>query len=153
MVSDHLCTVSWRARPRSFVGLMTLYESNFIRLGWLVADLRSLADRAVSRTEHDCPLELTVLARARYTTTVALSYLFVESGRTVRDPGLEVRIYHDARLAEAAAVNIGQAPTALRRVELCLPRSADGRWSGNMLLNKWLEYCAARGHRFLPGQA
>ena len=35
MVSDDLCTISWRARPRSFVSLMTLYESNFIRLGWL----------------------------------------------------------------------------------------------------------------------
>ena len=35
MLSDDLCTVSWSARPRSFVSLMTLYESNFIRLGWL----------------------------------------------------------------------------------------------------------------------
>ena len=41
MLGDDLCAVSWRARPGSFVGLMTLYESNYIRLGWLVGDLRA----------------------------------------------------------------------------------------------------------------
>ena len=146
--SDHLCAVSWRSRPRSFVSLMTLYESNFIRLSWLVQDPLRLTDRAVSRVEHDCPLELSVRERAPYTTTLWLSYLFEESGHTVREPGLEVRIYHDARLAEATAVNVGEADTGLSRVSARLPRSADGRWSGNVLLNKWLEYCVERGHRF-----
>jgi uncharacterized protein YqiB (DUF1249 family) len=127
---------------------MTLYESNYIRLGWLVGDPRRLADRAVSEVCDDCPLELSVLERAPYTTTAALSYLFDESGETIRDPGLELRIYHDARLAEVTFV--GRPQAGLRRVQARLPRSADARWSGNMLLNKWLEYCAERGHRFAP---
>jgi uncharacterized protein YqiB (DUF1249 family) len=151
MYTDYLCAVSWRARPRSFVSLMTLYESNYIRLGWLVDDPRQLGDRSVSEVGGDCPLELSVLERAPYTTTVALSYLFDESGATIRDPGLELRIYHDARLAEATA--IGRPHAGLRNVQSRLPRSADGRWSGNMLLNKWLEYCAERGHRFAPAPA
>lgn len=145
---DHLCAISWRSRPRSFVSLMTLYESNYIRLGWLLADLRRIADRSVSRVADDCPLELAVRERARYTTTLSLSYLFDEEGETVRDPGLELRVYHDARLAEVLAINVGSAETGLKRIESRLPRSADGRWSGNVLLNKWLEYCAERGHRF-----
>jgi uncharacterized protein YqiB (DUF1249 family) len=127
---------------------MTLYESNYIRLGWIVGDPRRLADHAVSEVGGDCPLELSVLDRAPYTTTVTLSYLFDESGATVRDPGLELRIYHDARLAEATSV--GRPHAGLRTVQSRLPRSTDGRWSGNMLLNKWLEYCAERGHRFAP---
>ena len=32
MLLDHLCITSWRARPVSFVSLMSLYESNFLRL-------------------------------------------------------------------------------------------------------------------------
>ena len=96
----------------------------------------------------DCPLELSVLERAPYTTTVSLSYLFDESGATVRDPGLELRLYHDARLAEATRVGMPRA--GLQRVHSRMPRSTDERWSGNMLLNKWLEYCAERGHRFAP---
>ena len=35
MIADQWCRTSWRARPGSFVSLMTLYESNFVRLGWL----------------------------------------------------------------------------------------------------------------------
>ena len=48
MLSDSLCSISWRARPRSFVSLMTLYESNFIRLGWLAPDLRRLSGSLTS---------------------------------------------------------------------------------------------------------
>lgn len=146
MLQEHLCTVSWRARPRSFVGLMTLYESNYIRLGWLVANPCRLPDHAVSAVAGDCPLELVVVERARYTTTATLSYLFDEDGRTQRDPGLELRIYHDAKLAEATSCGAPRA--GLARLHAQLPRSPDSRWSDNMLLNKWLEYCADRGHRF-----
>jgi hypothetical protein len=39
MIADQWCETSWRAQPGSFVSLMTLYESNFVRLGWLVRDL------------------------------------------------------------------------------------------------------------------
>ncbi len=127
---------------------MTLYESNFIRLGWLVEDPRRIEDRAVSEVQDDCPLELAVLERARYTTTLGLSYLFESSGGTLREPGLELRVYHDARLAEATAVHGSDSHPGLRRLAAALPRSADVRWAGNMLLNKWLEYCAGRGHRF-----
>ena len=40
---------SWRAQPGSFVSLMTLYESNFVRLRWLVRDLRSINGACVSK--------------------------------------------------------------------------------------------------------
>ncbi len=150
MLTDHLCAISWRARPRSFVGLMTLYESNFIRLGWIAPDVRSLPACSVSRVEGDCPLELAVLERARFTTTLSISYLFEDSGATLREPELELRVYHDARLAEASgAAGVARHP-ALHRLREALP-AADGRWPANMLLNKWLEYCAERGHRFAPG--
>ncbi len=35
-LDDSLALASWRARPRSFVALMGLYESNYVRLNWLV---------------------------------------------------------------------------------------------------------------------
>lgn len=149
MLTDHLCAVSWRARPGSFVSLMTLYESNYIRLGWLVGDPGCLPGHAVSEVDGDCPLELSVVERAPYTTTATLTYLFDEQGETVRDPSLELRVYHDARQVETTA--IGRVDAGLARVQSRLPRTPDRRWSGNILLNKWLEYCAERGHRFAPG--
>src|SRR5882762_8828023 len=61
MLADQWCETTWRARPGSFVSLMTLYESNFVRLGWLVSDLRAISDRVVSKTASDCDLYLTPL--------------------------------------------------------------------------------------------
>ncbi|MBF8291923.1 MAG: hypothetical protein HW392_750 [Steroidobacteraceae bacterium] len=150
MISDHLCTVSWRARPRSFVSLMTLYESNFIRFGWLVPDLRQISGSMRSVVAGEPALELSVVEQCRYTTTLGMSYLFEDVDGQVRDPELEIRVYHDARLAEARATSAALAHPQLRRLSAGLPRESDRRWSRNMLLNKWLEYCAGTGHRFAP---
>ena len=153
MISDHLCTVSWRARPRSFVSLMTLYESNFIRFGWLVPDLRRISGSMRSVVAGEPELELSVVEQCRYTTTLGMSYLFDDAGGLLRDPELEIRVYHDARLAEARATSVEPAHPQLRRLSRSLPRDNDRRWSCNMLLNKWLEYCAGTGHRFAPPPA
>lgn len=151
MLSDQLCPVSWRSRPASFTGLMTLYESNYLRLGWVVDGLRHLTGTLVSRAAGDCDLELTVLEQSAYTTTFTLSYLFPAPGGVSRDPELEVRVYHDARLAEARGSAAQPAHAALRALRETLPPAVGPRWTSNMLLNKWLEYCADRGHRFAAG--
>ena len=49
MIADQWCATSWRARPGSFVSLMTLYESNFVRLGWIVDELRNVTTARVSK--------------------------------------------------------------------------------------------------------
>lgn len=144
MVSDDLCTVSWRARPRSFVSLMTLYESNFIRLGWLVPDLKRLRGSVTSRVRGEPALELSVIEQSRYTTTLGMTYLLDDE----RLPELVIRVYHDARLAEACRTAADPAHPRLQRLAADVAREHGRRWSCNMLLNKWLEYCAGNGHRF-----
>ena len=145
MLGDDLCAVSWRARPGSFVGLMTLYESNYIRLGWLAGDLRGLAGEHRSRVARDVVLKLTVLERGPYTTMLQLTYAFGGAPEWPDAPDLGVRVYHDARVAEAHAFGASTRSTARP--------AADGddlgsRWVRNVMLNKWLEYCVDRGHRF-----
>jgi uncharacterized protein YqiB (DUF1249 family) len=123
---------------------MTLYESNFVRLGWLVDDLRSVSECRVSRTAADCDLHLTPVELSRYTSVFRLTYVFDE----VRDPDLEVCVYHDARLAEVRSFRGFQRHPQLAKLQSGLKRELDQRWTRNMMLNKWLEYCAERGHRF-----
>ncbi|HTV97700.1 MAG TPA: DUF1249 domain-containing protein [Steroidobacteraceae bacterium] len=148
MIADQWCRTSWRARPGSFVSLMTLYESNFVRLGWLVRDLRSIASRSVSSVASDCDLHLIPLERCRYTSVFRLTYEFETEGGPIRDPDLEVCVYHDARLAEVRSFCGFKRHPELAQLESGLKRELDQRWGRNMMLNKWLEYCAERGHHF-----
>lgn len=148
MIADQWCETSWRARPGSFVSLMTLYESNFVRLGWLVRDLRRIGQCMVSRVPLDCDLHLMPVESSRYTSVLRLTYEFESPGQVIRDPDLEVCVYHDARLAEVRSFHGFRRHPQLARLESRLKRELDQRWSRNMMLNKWLEYCAERGHRF-----
>jgi uncharacterized protein len=143
LLADTTTVVSWRARPRSFVALMGLYESNYIRLGWLAGNLRGLSGRYLSSVRGDCDLVLTVTERSPYTSTVNLTYLLPEAHGPRPCPDMRVRIYHDAHLVEAQAL---QASARDRRSSP--ERELGQRWARNMMLNKWLEYCVERGHRF-----
>ena len=148
MIADQWCETSWTAEPGSFVSLMTLYESNFVRLGWLVRDLRAVTSHTVSRVATDCDLHLTPLELSRYTSVFRLTYEFATVPLSVRDPDLEVCVYHDARLAEVRSFRGFQRHPRLSRLHARLNRELDQRWTRNMMLNKWLEYCAERGHHF-----
>jgi hypothetical protein len=147
MLDDTLTRVSWRTRPRSFVALMSLYESNFIRLGWLAGDLERLEGRHLSPMAGDCDLLLTVTGRSPYTSTANLTYVLPEAAGTVAYPDMRLCIYHDAHLVEAQDWASHGQPVQ-RTLRTMAERELDQRWARNMMLNKWLEYCAERGHRF-----
>ena len=151
MLNDAQTAVSWRATPRSFVALMSLYESNFIRLGWLAGNVASLDGAYQSRIAGDCDLQLSVVERSPYTTTVNLTYLMPEEQANRRFPDMGVRVYHDARLVEAQEWAQGQGHAAPRGRRNKVACELDQRWARNMMLNKWLEYCVERGHRFSSG--
>ena len=153
MTVDSLCVTTWRARPVSFVSLMTLYESNYIRLRALVGDVRSLSGRHVSRVAGDCDLHLEPVEQNPYTTVLRLTYLFDDAAGQTADPDLEVRVYHDARLAEACAGAARLRHPGLSGLRDRLPKGLGERWLRNMLLNKWLDYCTERGHRFAQAVA
>ena len=161
MVNESVTLVSWRSRPRSFVALMSLYESNYLRLSWLAGSLPTLAGSHRSTVRDDCDLLLSVTERTPYTTTMNLTYRLDEpsasSGATAESvsyPDMGVRIYHDAHVVEAQewAGAAGRNPShgVLQALRRHAERELDQRWARNMMLNKWLEYCLERGHRFSP---
>ncbi len=152
MIADSLCVTSWRARPASFVSLMTLYESNYVGLRALVGDVRGLTGRSVSRVQSDCDLHLETVEHSPYTSIFRLTYVFEDASAAVEDPDLEVRIYHDARLAEASRCGRWARHPGLEFVRSRVSAALGERWLRNMLLNKWLDYCLDRGHRFAAPQ-
>jgi uncharacterized protein YqiB (DUF1249 family) len=146
--TDTNCAVSWRARPGSFVSLMSLYESNYIRLAWLVPDLDGVEKPLVSAVAGDLPLHLAVEERSRYTTTLRLTYIFEDESGSLADPDLLIRVYRDARLAEVQACARWHHHSLLESLRSQLARDLGDRWLRNVMLNKWLDYCVERGHRF-----
>ena len=146
VISDAVTLVSWRAKPRSFVALMALYESNYIRLGWLAGNPARLAGELHSHVESDCELVLRVTERCPYTTSFNLSYRF--ASEPVDYPDMRIRVYHDARLVEAQEWASAHPHPVLRMLHGRAERELDQRWARNVMLNKWLEYCLERGHRF-----
>ena len=148
MFNDATSIVSWRSRPHSFVALMSLYESNYLRLAALAGNLRDLPDVRLSRVPDDCELRLSVTERSPYTTSFDLTYLFEGVDGVSTYPDMRVRIYHDARLCEAQEWATQHDHEALQKLRGQAERELDQRWARNTMLNKWLEYCSDRGHGF-----
>jgi uncharacterized protein len=127
---------------------MGLYESNFIRLSWLAGDLVSLEGEHRSTVSGDCDLILAVKDRSPYTSTILLTYLLPDAGASRACPDMRVRIYHDAHLAEALEWTGAPVQPGVKTRRSFADRVLDQRWARNVMLNKWLEYCVERGHRF-----
>ena len=154
MIADSLIVPECIFRPGSFTGLMTLYESNFLKLQRLVAaDLADLGDN-VSRVEADCDLFLNVISRDKYTTSFRLTYWFdaepadATGELQVADPDLTLKAYLDARLLEAVSLAPQHRHHKLRELARSHSDELDRRWQRNMMLNKWLDYLLDNGHRF-----
>jgi len=148
MIADGSIALPRPTQPGSFTALMHLYESNYVRIHWLLDDLASLPPEQCSRPREDLPLYLEVLETSRYTTTLRLTYFFEEGQGLVADPDLTVRVYHDAGLAEAMACRRQHLHAALKQFDTAPGEELGRRWARNSMLNKWLEYCYDHGHRF-----
>ena len=149
MLLDSQLVPETLVRPRSFVGLMALYESNYLRLLQLVPELERLDGCFRSRVAGDCELFLEVLERCRYTITMSLTYQFDSDDGRIADPDVKVRAYLDGRLAEAMSIGVDHQHAELRRLIRKNRRELHARLRRNMVLNKWLEYLSDQGHLVL----
>ncbi len=136
-------------KPRSFVGLMALYESNYLRLLRLIPEIDRLDGCFRSRVAGDCDLYIEILERCRYTVTLSLTYHLETDDGLLIDPDMTIRVYLDGQLTEAMAVGERQRHVALRRLVREHQRELDNRWQRNIILNKWLEYLSDQGHLVL----
>lgn len=140
------------AKPRSFVGLMALYESNYLRLLRLVPEIDRIDGCYRSRVAGDCDLHLEILERCRYTVTLSLTYHLPTDEGLLIDPDMTVRTYLDGQQAEVMSIgNLGDEPRHAALQDLVWRHRAelDRRWRRNIVLNKWLDYLAEQGHLVL----
>jgi len=148
-VQESTLPVSWRAHPGDFVSLMTLYESNYLRLRQWLPNLTNMNGEYISAPEGDCPLICRIEEHGRYTTTFLLTYRFDTVAGSFGDPDLQVRAYHDAHVAEVLSCARWHQHGVLASIKTSLRTQLNDRWLRNVMLNKWLEYCVERGHQFV----
>ncbi len=149
LLTRHLAHDS--AAARSFGGLMDIYEQNYIRLRRLIPDFGKIGEKAVSTAPGCVDLHYECLQCSRYTTVFRLTYKF-----ETFEPNLEIRVYHDARVAEVLASNVRSEDaywdgrlegSSLFRTDV---RNLRSKWKLNRFLQKWLQYCLQQGHKFVP---
>jgi uncharacterized protein YqiB (DUF1249 family) len=149
MLLDSLLVPETIAKPRSFVGLMAVYESNYLRLLRLIPELDRLDGCFVSRVAGDCDLFVEVIETSRYTVTLSLTYRLPTDDGLVADPDITVRAYLDGKQAEVLDIGEKQRHAALRRLVFEHREELDRRWRFNIVLNKWLDYLSEQGHLIL----
>ena len=129
-------------RYKHYIGLMDLYEQNYIKLRCLIPDMH-MADVMISQVAGYSDLHLSVKERCKYTTIINLTYQFKKQKALVFQPNLTIRIYHDAKTAEVQnSCNRSHQINSKRG-------SLEHQWQLNRFLYKWLSYCLHQGHQFV----
>ncbi|MEN8106429.1 MAG: DUF1249 domain-containing protein [Pseudomonadota bacterium] len=139
--------------PRTFAGLMELYECNYIRLRNLVPDLDNIPAAVVSSTPGALDLYLRIAERCKFTTTLNLTYRFHDEEGRFPAPDMRVRIYHDAQVGEVIACGRRRGLRHAEYNRMYHRYTIDEKWRMNRFLQKWLGYCLLQGHRFHPDSA
>lgn len=148
MVSQLVIRDSESPTGCSFAGLMELYENNYIFLRRLIPQLDHGDDVMVSSVCHGPDLHLEIEERCPYTTTLSLTHQFLRKSAPEALPNLQLRIYHDARVAEVmpTCAPAGFAGAAFE------PMARRGtlawRWQVNRFLQRWLRFCLGEGYGF-----
>lgn len=127
--------------------LQRLNRANYHLLLRLVPELDIIPGRASSHVVNDIDLELTILERSRFTTTLSLTH-YIPVGETwVSAPDLWIRVYHDARVAEAIPRADGSSLVAEKLDTWNHALDPQQKWQLNDFMEKWLHRCLRKGHR------
>jgi uncharacterized protein YqiB (DUF1249 family) len=129
-----------------FGWLMGLYAENHRRLTRLFAPVDLAPGHYVSSIGDGVDLRVEVIETHPYTVELRLTYDMCDPVTGESDPSAFVRLYRDARQAEATHCYVGRR---WQDVIGMFPPPAElisHRMRMNTFLGKWLEYLAESGH-------
>jgi uncharacterized protein len=134
------------------VELQTACELNYVRLQQLLPGMRDNPQTrrvALSQGEHLLGvLVLEVLETCPYTSTVEVRQEHNLSWLPV--PRLEVRVYHDARMAEVVGTQSARRFQGIYPYPNAAMHQPDEKTQLNLFLGEWLSHCLACGHELAP---
>ena len=140
MILDHEIVPQSIAEPGSFVGLMTLYESNYIKLNYLFPEIRQYNTDKSIKSLFGNDIHLGINKKTKYTMIVSMTYSFEEIDIIEYEPNLTIKIYFDSRSAEVISIGKLSKKSKLRDITYQSKNIIDQLWKRNIILNKWLDY-------------
>ena len=141
------CPLNKPAYKVNLIRQHCICESNYHKLLKLLPDLDQQDEYTllVSHSVHQGQMHFHVQNRARYTTTLRITFE-ADWSQWFALPTMQVRLYHDASMAEVTSVQ------KIRYVEpvytypndkMLLP---DEKEQLNLFLSDWLNFCFSGGH-------
>ena len=140
MILDHEIVPQSIAEPGSFVGLMTLYESNYIKLNYLFPEIRQYNTDKSIKSLFGNDIHLGINKKTKYTMIISMTYSFKEIDIIEYEPNLTIKIYFDSRSAEVIGVGKLNKKSRLRDITYQNKNIINQLWRRNIILNKWLDY-------------
>ena len=140
MILDHEIVPQSIAEPGSFVGLMTLYESNYIKLNYLFPEIRQYNTDKSIKSLFGNDIHLGINKKTKYTMIISMTYSFEEIDIIEYEPNLTIKIYFDSRSAEVIGVGKLNKKSRLRDITYQNKNIINQLWRRNIILNKWLDY-------------
>jgi len=129
-----------------FAWLMGLYGENFQRLARLFDFTQMPAGKYVSQVPGGLDLLVEVLEVHPYTLELRLSYRMQDPVTGQPDPSAYLRVYRDARQAEATHCYVGRHWQDVLGLHPSPKVLFGHRLRMNSFLNKWLDYLVGQGH-------
>lgn len=145
-MSTAIARVARIPRLSRFGWLMGLYAENFAKLTRLYEPADLAAGSYLSSIGDGLDVRLDILAQHRFTTELRLTYSVRDPLTGEPDPSAFIRLYRDARQAEATHCYVGRRWQDV--IGMYPPTEAliGHRLRMNTFLNKWLDYLAEGGH-------
>ena len=129
-----------------FARLMHLFTEHYRRLTLLVDADHIEQRRYISRAGASPDLYVELMEQHRYTTVLRMTYWLDDNGSRSLDPDAEVRLYHDAQVAEAVHVYPGRLLRPMAGPYWPPAAQLRHRWRMNLFFDKWLDYLLSQGH-------
>ncbi|BCG27333.1 MULTISPECIES: DUF1249 domain-containing protein [Pseudomonas] len=134
------------------VGLQAACEANYARLMRLLPQMREVqSSRRVALSQGERlvgVLALDVVEACPYTTTLKVRQEL--SLPWLPSPQLEVRVYHDARMAEVVGAENARRLRSFYPYPNADMHQPDEKSQLNVFLGEWLSHCLACGHELEP---
>lgn len=129
-----------------FGWLMGLYAENFAKLTRLFEPADLAAGFYLSSIGDGLDVRLDIIEQHRFTTELRLTYSVLDPQTGEPDPSAFIRLYRDARQAEATHCYVGRRWQDA--IGMYPPPEAliSHRLRMNTFLSKWLDYLAEGGH-------